>query len=151
VSVYCNGCRGFGAGPIGGPFEGAVLSFEDTDSDRGCRILTIAKTMNESSVMSVKSLDTLIIFCDPKVSVSSMNNSVEPAANTVNQRRLMEKAAMSCEKTATERGTKLVTKAPCRETCEWRLSVRVLMEEGALSGTTEAASTGRIVTWTHHE
>jgi hypothetical protein len=101
VSVYCNGCRGFGAGPIGGPFEGAVLSFEDTDSDRGCRILTIAKTMNESSVMSVKSLDTLIIFCDPKVSVSSMNNSVEPAANTVNQRRLMEKAAMSCEKTET--------------------------------------------------
>jgi hypothetical protein len=126
VSVYCSGCKGFGAGPIAG--ASAVPAFRLgrlvwTDNDDGCLIRTMAKTMKESSVTSVSSFDIRIIFRDPKVSVSSMNTKAEAAAKAANHSRVTEKATRSCEEMAADRGTRLVVKAPCLVICEARVSV----------------------------
>lgn len=79
--------------------------------------------MSESSVTSVRSFDTRIIFRDPKVSVSSINTKAEDAARAANHNRATEKARMSCDETAAARGTRVVMKAPCLVICEVRVSV----------------------------
>jgi hypothetical protein len=125
VSVYCNGCRGFVAGLIGGasaglPFKLGKLGW--TESDEGCLIRKRAKTRKESKVTSVRIFDARIIFRDPKVSVSSINTNAEAAARAANHSRATEKARMSCDETAAARGTKLVTKTPCLVICEVSVS-----------------------------
>ena len=132
MSVYCNGCRGFVAGPIGGaraglPFKLGKLVW--TESEEGCLMRKRARTMKESRATSVRSFDTRIIFRDPKVSVSSINTKAEAAARAANHSRATEKARMSCDETAAARGTKLVTKAPCLVICEVSVSARARNQE----------------------
>ena len=126
MSVYCKGCRGFVAGPMGGASAGLPSRLGRlvwTDSDEGCLMRKRAKTMKESSVTSVRSFDTRIILRDPKVSVSSMKTKAEAAARAANHNRATEKARMSCEETAAARGTRLVMKTPCLVIYEARVSV----------------------------
>jgi hypothetical protein len=66
----------------------------------------------------VSILETRIIFLDPKVSVSSRKTNAEPAARRVNHKRPIEKASISCETMAANRGTRLVGSAPCLVTCD---------------------------------
>jgi hypothetical protein len=117
VSVYCNGCKGSGAGPIAGSFVCPGLRLGGTDNGKGCRIRRRATMMSESTVTRVRSFDALIIFRDPRVSVSSMNTKAEPAANAANQSRVTENATTSCEDTAAKRGIRLVVNAPRLEIC----------------------------------
>ena len=127
MSVYCNGCRGFVAGPIGRASAGLPFSLGRlvcTDSDEGCLIRRRANAMKDSSVTSVRSFDTRIIFRDPKVSVSSRNTKAEAAAKAANHSRATEKARKSCEETAAARGTRVVMKAPCLVICEVSVSMR---------------------------
>lgn len=141
MSVYCNGCRGFVAGPRGGAPAGLPLKLGKlvwTESEEGCLMRRRAKTMKESRATSVRSFDIRIIFRDPKLSVSSINTNAEAAARAANHSRAAENARMSCDETAAARGTKLVTKAPCLVICEVSVSVRkgsrsCLEREGALS------------------
>jgi hypothetical protein len=137
VSVYCNGCRGFVAGPIGGAFAGLPLKLGKlvwTDSDEGCLMRKRAMAMKESSVTSVRSFDIRIIFRDPKVSVSSINTNAEAAARAANHSRATEKARMSCDETAAARGTKLVTKAPCLVICKVSVSACATGQEVVCRG-----------------
>jgi len=126
VSVYCNGCRGFVAGPIGRVSAGLAFRLGRlvcADSDEGCLIRRRANAMKDSSVTSVRSFDTRIIFRDPKVSVSSRNTKAEAAAKAANHSRAKEKARKSCEETAAARGTRVVMNAPCLVICEVKVSV----------------------------
>jgi hypothetical protein len=117
VSVYCNGCRGFGAGPIGTPSVGPDLIFEVMLYARGCLICSTANATSDSSATRVSILEIRIIFLDPKVSVSSRKTNADPAARRANQSRPIEKARISCEIIAAKRGTRLVGSAPCLVTC----------------------------------
>lgn len=126
MSVYCNGRRGFVAGPIGRASAGLPCRLGRlvcTDSDEGCLIRRRANAMKDSIVTSVRSFDTRIIFRDPKVSVSSRNTKAETAAKAANHSRARDKARKSCEETAAARGTRVVMKAPCLVICEMRVSV----------------------------
>lgn len=118
MSVYCNGCRGFGAGPIGTPSVGPAFILEVMLYARGCLICSIANATSDRSATRVSILETRIIFLDPKVSVSSRKTNAEPAARRANQRRPIEKARISCEIMAAKRGTRLVGSAPCLVTCD---------------------------------
>jgi hypothetical protein len=117
VSVYCNGCRGFGAGPIGTPSVGPALILEVMLYARGCLICSTANATSDRRATRVSILEKRIIFLEPKVSVSSRKTNAEPAARRVNQSRPIEKARISCEITAAKRGTRLVGRAPCLVTC----------------------------------
>ena len=118
MSVYCNGCRGFGAGPIGTPSVGPALRLGEMLSTKGCLIFSTANATSDRSATKVSILEIRIIFLDPKVSVSSRKTNAEPAARRANHNRAIEKASISCEAMAAKRGTRVVESAPCLVTCD---------------------------------
>jgi hypothetical protein len=118
VSVYCNGCRGFGAGPIGTPSVGPDLILEVMLTARGDLVCSAANATSDMIATRASRFETRSIFLDPKVSVSSRKTNAEPTARRANHKRPTEKARISCETTAAKRGTRLVGSAPCLVVCD---------------------------------